>query len=431
MRILTISNFFPPNVVGGYELMCSQAVDALRARGHQLEVLTCGREHAPARPGVHRTLRLADVYDGYVHGHSTPAMWRVREVEARLFSAHNAQVLGARLSEFRPDVVYLWNLDGLAGLSLLAMLRQIRMPWVWHLGDCAPRVMMSSRGRVDSSMAAACAPLFEGAFIACSEGVVEEIRAGGIRVGPRLIHIPNWVIDVPGDRDRWFIPGGDTLRIVFAGHVTREKGFGILVEAIAELDRRGHRNVRLDAYGALLDPSILGLIEQSGVASQVILHGWTDHGTLLDLYDDHDMFVFPTWPREPFGVAPLEAAAHGCVPLISADCGISEWLLDGVHCLKAMRTPVAFADALERVLEGDVRLEDIGRRVRAVCARDLHIDVVTSQLEAVLTEAASCAPTYTDAAIGAAHRAVRVAERIGMAMVAERSGNGGSVQAGC
>jgi hypothetical protein len=112
------------------------------------------------------------------------------------------------------------------------------------------------------------------------------------------------------------------------------------------------------------------------------------------------------------------------VPLISADCGISEWLLDGVHCLKAMRTPVAFADALERVLEGDVRLEDIGRRVRAVCARDLHIDVVTSQLEAVLTEAASCAPTYTDAAIGAAHRVVRVAERIGMAMVAEQHGDG-------
>ncbi len=423
MRILTISNLYPPNVIGGYELLCSQAVDALRARGHEVEVLTAARGHAPAHPGVHRSLRLADVYDGYVHGNSSPAAWRMREVEARVFSAHNAAVLGAHISAFRPDVVYLWNLDGLAGLSLLALLRQIRLPWVWHLEDCVPRVMVSSLGRVNRGMAAACAPLFEGEFVACSEGVVEEIRAGGIEVVPRVTHIPNWVIDAGGDRQRWFTPGRDPLRIIFAGHVTREKGFGILVETIAELRRRGHRNVQLDAHGALLDPSIPGLIEQSGVASQVILHGWTDHETLLDLYDDHDMFVFPTWPREPFGVAPLEAAAHGCVPLISADCGLSEWLLDGVHCLKALRTPVAFADVLTRVLDGDIGLEDIGRRARAISARDFHIDVVGGLIEAVLTGAASCGTTYTDAEIGSAHRVVRVAERIGMAMVAEASGS--------
>jgi glycogen(starch) synthase len=424
VRILTISNLFPPNVIGGYELLCSQAVDALRARGHRVEVLTAARGHAPAHPDVHRTLRLADVYDGYVHGHSSPMAWRQRELEARLFSAHNAQVLGAHISAFRPDVVYLWNLDGLAGLSLLALLRQIGLPWVWHLQDCVPRVMMSSQGRVNSRMAAACAPLFEGVFVACSEGVVEEIRAGGIEVGPRITHIPNWVIDVGRERTRWFSPGDDALKIIFAGHVTREKGFGILVEAIAELARRGHRNVRLDAHGTMLDPFIPGLIERSGVGSQVILHGWTDHGALLDLYDDHDMFVFPTWPREPFGVAALEAAAHGCVPLISADCGVSEWLLDGVHCLKAMRTPVAFADALERVLIGDDRLEDISRRGRSICARDFHIEVVGGLIEAVLTETASSGTAYTDEEISAAHRVVRVAERIGMAMVAEQHGDG-------
>jgi glycosyltransferase involved in cell wall biosynthesis len=131
------------------------------------------------------------------------------------------------------------------------------------------------------------------------------------------------------------------------------------------------------------------------------------------------MFVFPTWPREPFGVAPLEAAAHGCVPLISADCGISEWLLDGVHCLKALRTPAAFADALERVLDGIVRLEGISRRVRAICARDFHIDAVAAQIETALRQAASIEVAYTDAQIEAAHRVVRVAEHIGMAMLAE------------
>ena len=419
MRILTISNLFPPNVIGGYELLCSQAVDALRARGHTVEVLTSARGHAAAQRDVHRTLHLADVYDGYVRGHSTASAWRMREAEARLFSAHNVQVLAARVADFRPDVVYLWNLDGLAGLGVLAFLRQIRLPWVWHLEDCVPRVMLSSQGRVNSRMAAACAPLFEGTFIACSQGVVDEIRAAGIEVGPSLTQVPNWVLGVPGDRERWFSPGEGTLRLVFAGHVTRQKGFDIVVDAIAELDRRGYRGVRLEAHGALLDPSIPGLIERSGVGSRITLHGWTEHSALLRLYGDHDLFVFPTWSREPFGVAPLEAAAHGCVPLISADCGIGEWLVDRVHCLKAPRTPAAFADALQQVLDGEVRLEDIGRRARSVCARDFHIDAVAARIEAALLAAAPGSVDYTDAQIDAAHRVVRVAERIGMAMLAE------------
>ena len=43
MRILTVTNIYPPDFIGGYELLCSQVVDVLRAGGHQIQVLTSAR----------------------------------------------------------------------------------------------------------------------------------------------------------------------------------------------------------------------------------------------------------------------------------------------------------------------------------------------------------------------------------------------------
>ncbi|MFQ5772284.1 MAG: hypothetical protein ACE5HX_17245, partial [bacterium] len=40
MRILVISNLYPPYFVGGYELGCRDVVDGLKARGHHVKVLT-------------------------------------------------------------------------------------------------------------------------------------------------------------------------------------------------------------------------------------------------------------------------------------------------------------------------------------------------------------------------------------------------------
>jgi hypothetical protein len=40
MRILFLSNLYPPVVLGGYELACSNVARAMSARGHEVRVLT-------------------------------------------------------------------------------------------------------------------------------------------------------------------------------------------------------------------------------------------------------------------------------------------------------------------------------------------------------------------------------------------------------
>ena len=66
MKILVISNLYPPDTVGGYELGCRQAVDALRALGHDVRVLTTvPRTPVETPPHVFRSLKLTDMWDYY------------------------------------------------------------------------------------------------------------------------------------------------------------------------------------------------------------------------------------------------------------------------------------------------------------------------------------------------------------------------------
>ena len=61
MRILIITNLYPPVIIGGYELACSNVAQGMRERGHEVRVLTTWC-HLPQRtatpPWVHRCLDL-------------------------------------------------------------------------------------------------------------------------------------------------------------------------------------------------------------------------------------------------------------------------------------------------------------------------------------------------------------------------------------
>jgi len=97
MRILVISDLYPPVMFGGYEMECASVVEHLR-RVHEVHVLTSERDrrHAAPTDGVLRELPDS--------GHSRRA--------ALLAPAH---ALGAArttrrvIAETQPDLVFIWN----------------------------------------------------------------------------------------------------------------------------------------------------------------------------------------------------------------------------------------------------------------------------------------------------------------------------------
>lgn len=389
MKILVISNLYPPDFLGGYELGCRQVTDALRAAGHDVRVLTAApRVPVPHDPLVLRRLRLADIYDGYSQTAARPSTVRSRALEAHTVQAFNVHALTDVLADFRPDVAYVWNTVGLGGLGLLAALQHLGVPWVMHLMDDIPRSLCSLEGPVLGAVAAAFNGLCQGRFICCSRTTLDEIQAVGVHIADKTALIPNWVTTA-GSPGRTSYQTDGQLRIVTAGSMSPSKGIGILIQAAGLLRDRGRTGFAVDIYGPGSDAQFRTAIQSRGLDEVVRVKGVRSQAELAALYPTYDVFAFPTWAREPFGFAPMEAMAHGCLAVVSRLCGFAEWFIDGIDCLKTDRDPEALADALDRVLTGQVSVAAVGGRGGRAVLGHFHLSVLLPRIVAELTRAAA------------------------------------------
>ena len=388
MKVLVVSNLYPPDVIGGYELACGQLVDALRLRGHDLRVLTAAPRSTILEdaPHVHRRLVLSDEWNPNASG-SHPVVRRSREIASRVVNAHNVHVLIGALRGFAPDVVLLSNLVGLGGLGLLGCLRHLGAPWVWHLGDYIPLELCSDRDGLVPGLAGLFTRLVRGRYVAGSRRVVEGCSVGGLRLEGPVDLVPYWITGERGER-RHSYHRKNRLRILSVGRLDSQKGTDLLIEAAALLRDEGVDGFTLDLIGAAAGPEFPLMIRRLGLDSIVTLRGVYPHSAMVKAYAEYDLLAFPTRTREPFGLVALEAAAAGCVPMLTRDCGAAEWLVHGAHCLKVDRTARSIAGTFREVLAGRIDLAPIARRAAEAAWRDFHLDVVLPKIERALRLAA-------------------------------------------
>ncbi|WP_422925926.1 glycosyltransferase family 4 protein [Singulisphaera sp. PoT] len=418
MKILTLSNLYPPDFIGGYELACAHVVDAFRERGHDVRVLTATpRQPIPRSPEhVLRRFRLVDEWSEDGMGSASLA-YRLDEAESRLVSAHNVHVLTSVLDEFAPDVVYICCVTGLGGFALVACLQYMKIPWVWQLGDRVPFHLCSTRETVIEGLARAFSSRIRGNYIVVSEQLRREIEDAGIHLNGRVQVLPNWITGTRRMVERSYYKGGH-LRIMSAGQVARWKGSDLLIVAAANLRELGHDDFSIDFYGRVHQPDLVLLASKLGLTRHVSFKGVLPHRQLLDAYRDYDVFAFPTILREPFGLVPLEAMARGCVPVLTRKCGIAEYLVHGVHGLKAERDAHSFARAFAAVMRGEVDLEAMGRRGMVMAWRDFHIDSILPSIERQLVQASLQSRAGAGTA-KEAYRLARLAEQVGANLIQE------------
>ena len=414
MKVLVLSNLYPPDTVGGYELGCRQVVDALRALGHDVLVLTTApRTPMEASAHVQRSLKLTDMWDFHAEHHSAPITLRLKEAEAFQINAFNVHVLVNAIRSFEPDVVYVWMLVGIGGLGLMSCLHHLKVPWVWHLMDEVPTKLCSYLYRVQPELAREFSRQMRGAFLSCSQQLVDDIEHAGFDLGANVALMPNWVTGPrSAPRSRYY--SGGRLRVVGAAALidrNYDKGIDLLISAAVLLRERGYEDFGLDIYGAVNDGSFAEAIRGKGLTRHVTLKGPLDQSALLERYNDYDVFAFPGRTGEPFGFAPLEALSRGCVPVINRRCGVGEWLVHGVHCLKASRDAESFANVIARVLDGELRLEPIARRGEEAVWRDFHLEAQIPSIEKSL-ERASATPRLDAGSEADAYRLAMLAEKL-------------------
>lgn len=345
MRILFLSNLYPPNVVGGYEQLCFEMAGALAARGHQIAVLTSdygGRIAAYPDQQIRRQWKLlvgkSAIYEPF--GGSAG--------EKQAIVAHNVACLEQQVKDFAPDVLFVWNLFFLDA-SLLQAIRRQGLPTVFLLTDnwmiaflnsgfwnryFAEEVLCGGRTwlqRLRFRAASFFSRRREGRFrlagnaIFASRFMQELYRKAGFGFSDSTV-IYHGISDAPATpwiaRDRFCVQG--ELRLLFAGRVVEIKGVHTAIDALPRIAAQlpGCR-IRLTIVGDGSDAPYLqrlqARIRQLGIEGCVRFEAAVTESALPALFAAHDIYLFPSL-YEPFSLTLIHALRSG-IPTVASDAG--------------------------------------------------------------------------------------------------------------
>lgn len=150
--------------------------------------------------------------------------------------------------------------------------------------------------------------------------------------------------------ERTAIPENAVI-LLYAGRVSPEKNVGLLIDLMKILAADDKNDFRLLVAGAGPQTEWLREQAETHAPGKVMLLGHLDKETLANYYANADVFVHPN-PKEPFGIAPLEAMASG-IPTVAPNAGgilsyatnENAWLVEPIG--------EKFADAIREVVENE------------------------------------------------------------------------------
>ena len=270
---------------------------------------------------------------------------------------------------------------------LAAMLRKR-----WHRGVRRPFLLGLSCERFDDNMAAYLSnagaahaftqwyirhiygPPFD-AHVGISDYTAAELRRALWDRAPDFVRVCPMGVDTT-----WFGPhrrtsetrrawigrvagGADTALLLYAGRLSPEKNLPLLLDTFERLITRRRGAYRLIIAG---EGPLAGWLRQrahDSFGGRVHFTGALERDALANLYAAVDVFIHPN-PREPFGIAPLEAMASG-VPVVVPDCGGVRSYASLANAWMAAPTADAFAAAVESALQGDGGRIDRARQTAA------------------------------------------------------------------
>lgn len=381
-RVLVVSNLFPPRVLGGYEIACANICRGLRERGVDVRVMTSPME-LPESDDAGWVRRVLGLRTYYPLPETSGAVAGYLHFESAVSRFENTKLILDEVRAFRPDAVILFNVIGIGGIAIMHMLDQIGVPWILNLGDDVPGALTRELPREVLEVFGGAPDTFfrDVNIVALSERLADEVRQSV--TAERISIVPRGVVAPSGAR-AGYRPEGVT-RFVFAGSLYANKGVGPMLEAAANI-RSASRPFTIDVFGGGDRTRYQQLAEQLGLSDLVRFHGHVGQRELGERYLDFDVFLFPSWDREPFGSAPVEAAAAGCVPVISELAGVAEWFLDGGSAIMVSPTVEGVQSAMARVLADGFDLERMGRAARRVASGPLAAGHVLDRLELVMAD---------------------------------------------
>jgi glycosyltransferase involved in cell wall biosynthesis len=152
-------------------------------------------------------------------------------------------------------------------------------------------------------------------------------------------------------REKAGVPAASVI-LLYAGRISPEKNIGLLVETMKLLSADKSHDFRLLVAGAGPQSDWLKEETEKHFPGKIIQLGHVDKETLSNYYANADVFVHPN-PKEPFGIAPLEAMASGAPTVAPNSGGILTYATNKNAWLVEPEAE-SFAAAIREVIENNV-----------------------------------------------------------------------------
>lgn len=373
MRILILSSFYPPLERGGYEQMAFEVVQGLMQDGHHVNVLTSRygvNGNPPTETGVRRTLHLqADV-----NYYSLKDFFLRRGAQER----DNARELRRAIDDFKPDVIFIWNMWDLSRNLPYWAERWLPGRTAYYISATWPSDTdihieywnLRARRRATEWLKRPLRALALGQLrregyppklqfehAVCVSRFVHNTCASAGQLPPTAGVLYTGIDPEPFLRHavNFDAPPSDRLRLVYTGALVSIKGVHTAIEALGLLKQRGLVDrVQLTLIGSGhpdYEALLHNLIARYNIAQHVHFAGRVERSEIAQRLSEHDVFLFTSSGPEALARSVMEAMAAGLLVIGAETGGQVEMFEDGRNSLTfKAEDAVGLANQIERVL---------------------------------------------------------------------------------
>ena len=352
MRVLFLSNFYPPNALGGYEQWCQEVGIELVKQGHQVCVLTArasgmAETTIDAGVSVYRQLYL-EVEGGLNH-----TVIRLLKNRKQVETA-NLKYVRQLVDSFQPDVAVIWGMWNVPR-SVPALVEELLPNRVaYYFCDYWPSLPNAYIQRWQEPAKQSLTSLPKqvlGKFflhrlskespitlnlqhpICVSQAVCDLLVQKGVPVQHGKVIYGGTQVEsfVKAASEVERVPS-NTLRLLYIGRIVPDKGVHTVIKALSHLPEQIRSLVTLDLYGNS-EPDyqmmLKEMITQGDLGQQVTFQGSVPRTEIPQILVQYDGLIFSSEWEEPFARTVLEAMAAQLVVIGTTTGGTGEILEEG------------------------------------------------------------------------------------------------------
>jgi glycosyltransferase involved in cell wall biosynthesis len=409
MRILFISAFYPPHIVGGWEQLVHDINHRLQDRGHVTRVLTSVHGvDAPHDSGdVARLLTLeSDLY------HYQPRHFWGRKDRLQ----RNLQITRQTIQDFQPDIIFvhvMWNLN--RGIAWVAeqmcpgrVVYYIANNWPYALDPHTAYLRSPARNRWRSTLkqVATFVPLkivqrdnqafplkFE--HVLCvSQAMKDDLaRNAGIAIENMHVVYNGVETDLFTPRPSRFVKPRNPMQLslLYAGSLVSHKGVHTAIEAIDILKQQAALGtITLTIVGSGhpdYEASLRRFVDTARLHDHVKFRGRIPREEMPALLQHYDVLIFPSTWEEPLARTMQEAMAAGLVVVGTLTGGSGELLVENETGLTfAAGDAAMLAQRIVQLYENPELLPYLAQNGRTRVLEQFSLDRMIDEIESYFSQ---------------------------------------------